>query len=62
MLFRFWFEDRLKPNNESRNEDCVELMPLDSGMNWNDLPCSAKRKGICEKFGKKLSCCQNSHV
>ncbi|XP_039503702.1 hepatic lectin-like [Pimephales promelas] len=47
----FWFEDRLKPNNEGRNEDCVELMPLDSGMNWNDLPCSAKRKGICEKFG-----------
>ncbi|XDV15998.1 hypothetical protein PO909_015896 [Leuciscus waleckii] len=43
----FWFED--EPKNAGRNEDCVELMPLDSTQNWNDLPCSEKRKGICEK-------------
>ncbi|KAK7161106.1 hypothetical protein R3I94_003937 [Phoxinus phoxinus] len=44
---RFWFEE--EQNNAGRNEVCVELMPLDSVQNWNDLPCSAERKGICEK-------------
>ncbi|KAK9981645.1 hypothetical protein ABG768_001169 [Culter alburnus] len=42
----FWYEQR---NNAGGNEDCVELMPLDTIQNWNDLPCSEKRKGICEK-------------
>ncbi|KAK9981558.1 hypothetical protein ABG768_001085 [Culter alburnus] len=44
----FWF--RGEPNNYEGNEDCVELIPTnDSVNNWNDLPCSEKRKGICEK-------------
>ncbi|XP_048051389.1 CD209 antigen-like protein C isoform X2 [Megalobrama amblycephala] len=42
----FWYE---QPNNAGGNEDCVELMPLDTIQNWNDLSCSEKRKGICEK-------------
>ncbi|XP_016419828.1 C-type lectin domain family 4 member M-like isoform X2 [Sinocyclocheilus rhinocerous] len=48
-----WFED--EPNNYGGNEDCIELnynrektgwSPLNS---WNDVPCSEKKKGICEK-------------
>ncbi|XP_067261363.1 CD209 antigen-like protein E [Chanodichthys erythropterus] len=44
----FWFKDQ--PDDYNGNEDCVELIPTqDAGNNWNDLPCSHKRKGICEK-------------
>ncbi|XP_026072463.1 CD209 antigen-like protein C [Carassius auratus] len=48
----FWLKG--EPNNDG-NEDCIELnynreksgwSPLNS---WNDLPCSEKKKGICEK-------------
>ncbi|XDV15992.1 hypothetical protein PO909_015893 [Leuciscus waleckii] len=42
----FWYGG--EPNNAG-DEDCVELIPLDSIQNWNDLPCSEKRKGVCEK-------------
>ncbi|XP_048051409.1 CD209 antigen-like protein 2 [Megalobrama amblycephala] len=42
----FWFKG--EPNNDG-NEDCIELDPeKDPVNNWNDLPCSEKRKGICE--------------
>ncbi|XP_067298660.1 CD209 antigen-like protein B [Pseudorasbora parva] len=45
----FWYE---KPNNANGDEDCVELMPSAHILNnWNDLQCSMKRKGICEKKG-----------
>ncbi|XP_077057455.1 uncharacterized protein LOC143710387 [Siphateles boraxobius] len=43
----FWYEK--EPNNAGGDEDCVERMPSDSIQNWNDLPCSLKRKGFCEK-------------
>ncbi|XP_067260926.1 CD209 antigen-like protein C [Chanodichthys erythropterus] len=44
----FWFRDQ--PDDYEGDEDCVELIPTqDPGNNWNDLPCSRKRKGICEK-------------
>ncbi|XP_067298486.1 CD209 antigen-like protein C [Pseudorasbora parva] len=44
----FWYET--EPNNQYGDEDCVELMPSAPILNnWNDLPCSAKQKGICEK-------------
>ncbi|KAG1955861.1 pancreatic secretory granule membrane major glycoprotein GP2-like [Pimephales promelas] len=45
----FWYEE--EPNNAGEGEDCVELMPSDSIPNWNDLPCSLKRKAVCEKWG-----------
>uniref|UniRef100_A0A9J8DEE9 C-type lectin domain-containing protein n=1 Tax=Cyprinus carpio carpio TaxID=630221 RepID=A0A9J8DEE9_CYPCA len=49
----FWFKDQ--PNNYGGNQDCIELnynrekpgwSPLNS---WNDVACSNKKKGICEK-------------
>ncbi|CAM4466230.1 unnamed protein product [Leuciscus chuanchicus] len=46
----FWTEG--EPNDEHGIEDCVEIMSSCSSSNlnnWNDLPCSEKRKGICEK-------------
>ncbi|XP_058636983.1 CD209 antigen-like protein C [Onychostoma macrolepis] len=44
----FWL--RGEPNNQDGNEDCIELMPSHPALNnWNDLPCSEKRKGFCEK-------------
>ncbi|XP_059422833.1 hepatic lectin-like [Carassius carassius] len=43
----FWFEE--EPNNAGGNEDCIELIPSETILNWNDLPCSENRKGICEK-------------
>ncbi|KAK9981557.1 hypothetical protein ABG768_001084 [Culter alburnus] len=44
----FWFTDQ--PDDYKGDEDCVELIPTqDPGNNWNDLPCSRKKKGICEK-------------
>ncbi|XP_058638472.1 hepatic lectin-like isoform X2 [Onychostoma macrolepis] len=44
----FWFNG--EPNDQAGNEDCIELMPSNPILNnWNDLPCSEKRKGFCEK-------------
>ncbi|XP_052400896.1 CD209 antigen-like protein E isoform X2 [Carassius gibelio] len=45
----FWA--RGEPNNyHGENEDCIELIPSDPALeNWNDRPCSEKKKGICEK-------------
>ncbi|XP_067234469.1 CD209 antigen-like protein E [Chanodichthys erythropterus] len=43
----FWYKD--EPNNAGGDEDCVELMPSGTIQSWNDLKCSEKRKGICEK-------------
>ncbi|KAK9981556.1 hypothetical protein ABG768_001083 [Culter alburnus] len=43
----FWSKD--EPNNKG-DEDCAELIPThDPGNNWNDVPCSHRMKGICEK-------------
>ncbi|XP_059367562.1 CD209 antigen-like protein B [Carassius carassius] len=45
----FWKEG--EPNDEHGVEDCVEIradFPFILN-NWNDLPCSERRKGICEK-------------
>ncbi|XP_073765179.1 uncharacterized protein [Danio rerio] len=45
----FWA--RGEPNNyRSQDEDCVEVR-ISQGIpnNWNDLRCSDRRKGICEK-------------
>ncbi|XP_018923611.1 CD209 antigen-like protein E [Cyprinus carpio] len=45
----FWTRGQ-PDNNQGENEDCIELMPSDLILNnWNDLPCSQKKKGICEK-------------
>ncbi|XP_058638655.1 CD209 antigen-like protein E isoform X2 [Onychostoma macrolepis] len=45
----FWAEG--EPNNHhGKSEDCIELYPSENSLsNWNDLSCSDKRKGICEK-------------
>ncbi|XP_016139807.1 CD209 antigen-like [Sinocyclocheilus grahami] len=44
----FWLNG--EPNNQDGDEDCIELMPSNPVLNnWNDLPCSQKRKGFCEK-------------
>ncbi|XP_073698371.1 CD209 antigen-like protein C [Garra rufa] len=46
----FWFEG--EPNDKHGSEDCVEIMASSFTSilnNWNDLPCSENRKGICEK-------------
>ncbi|RXN37169.1 CD209 antigen-like protein [Labeo rohita] len=44
----FWLKG--EPNGQGGNEDCIELMPSHPVLNnWNDFPCSEKRKGICEK-------------
>jgi len=46
--FRFWESN--EPNNANGNEDCIELNPAKLVLNnWNDIPCSAMRKWICEK-------------
>ncbi|XP_051993548.1 CD209 antigen-like [Xyrauchen texanus] len=43
----FW--KRNEPNNLGGDEDCVDLNPaLPFLENWNDLPCSVRRKCICE--------------
>ncbi|XP_056315476.1 C-type lectin domain family 4 member E-like [Danio aesculapii] len=39
-----------EPNDAMGNEDCVELNPGKSVLNnWNDIPCLAGRKCVCEK-------------
>ncbi|XP_051753242.1 CD209 antigen-like protein C isoform X6 [Ctenopharyngodon idella] len=46
----FW--SRGEPNDDQGLEDCVEIMSSCTSFNldnWNDLTCSEKRKGICEK-------------
>ncbi|KAK2909392.1 hypothetical protein Q8A67_005229 [Cirrhinus molitorella] len=45
----FWAEG--EPNNyRGKNEDCIEMRPSDPVLNnWNDVLCSEKKKGICEK-------------
>ncbi|XP_059422834.1 C-type lectin domain family 4 member E-like [Carassius carassius] len=45
----FWMEG--EPNNYGGvDEDCIEMrLSKDTLNNWNDLPCSIQRKGICEK-------------
>uniref|UniRef100_A0A672QEN8 Si:ch73-343l4.8 n=1 Tax=Sinocyclocheilus grahami TaxID=75366 RepID=A0A672QEN8_SINGR len=46
-LLLFWESN--EPNDAGGNEDCIELNPAKSLLNnWNDIPCSAKRKWICE--------------
>uniref|UniRef100_A0A671NVT0 Si:ch73-343l4.8 n=1 Tax=Sinocyclocheilus anshuiensis TaxID=1608454 RepID=A0A671NVT0_9TELE len=43
----FWESN--EPNDAGGNEDCIELNPAKSVLNnWNDIPCSATRKWICE--------------
>lgn len=44
----FWAEN--EPNDYSGSEDCVELNPKKTVLNnWNDIPCTNKRRWICEK-------------
>ncbi|XDV38143.1 hypothetical protein PO909_007612 [Leuciscus waleckii] len=43
----FWYPG--EPNDVGGSEDCVELLPSAPLQNWNDLPCTDSRKGICEK-------------
>ncbi|XDV16007.1 hypothetical protein PO909_015902 [Leuciscus waleckii] len=45
----FWADG--EPNNyRGEDEDCIELNPKKHTLNnWNDLRCSEKKKGICEK-------------
>ncbi|XP_059367807.1 CD209 antigen-like protein C [Carassius carassius] len=39
-----------EPSNTGGNEDCVELIPsYDILKNWNNISCSVKKRGICEK-------------
>uniref|UniRef100_A0A8C2GJT1 C-type lectin domain-containing protein n=1 Tax=Cyprinus carpio TaxID=7962 RepID=A0A8C2GJT1_CYPCA len=44
---QFWESN--EPNDAGGNEDCIELNPAKSVLNnWNDIPCSDKRKWICD--------------
>ncbi|XP_051752143.1 CD209 antigen-like isoform X3 [Ctenopharyngodon idella] len=43
----FWEEN--EPNDAGGKEDCIELNPGKTVLNnWNDIPCSAMRKSVCE--------------
>ncbi|XP_051993545.1 CD209 antigen-like protein C [Xyrauchen texanus] len=43
----FWNTN--EPNDDEGKEDCVEVLSSNPFQkNWNDLPCSEKRKWICE--------------
>uniref|UniRef100_A0A9J8AWA3 Si:ch73-343l4.8 n=1 Tax=Cyprinus carpio carpio TaxID=630221 RepID=A0A9J8AWA3_CYPCA len=43
----FWESN--EPNDAGGNEDCIELNPAKSVLNnWNDIPCTDKRKWICD--------------
>ncbi|KAK9976415.1 hypothetical protein ABG768_021620 [Culter alburnus] len=46
----FWA--RGEPNSWGGNEDCIEHIPTPQYpiQTWNDLPCSDRRKSICEKI------------
>ncbi|XP_073698004.1 uncharacterized protein [Garra rufa] len=44
----FWIKG--EPDDKGGNEDCIEVVLSNNILNsWDDLPCSEKRKGICEK-------------
>ncbi|TRY55566.1 hypothetical protein DNTS_023159 [Danionella cerebrum] len=44
----FWIKG--EPNTYlGRNEDCVEIRPMNNNKFWNDLVCSDKNRGVCEK-------------
>uniref|UniRef100_A0A8C1IVY8 C-type lectin domain-containing protein n=2 Tax=Cyprinus carpio TaxID=7962 RepID=A0A8C1IVY8_CYPCA len=43
----FWYQG--EPNDDRGNEDCIELMPSFPVLNWNDMSCTDKRKGVCER-------------
>ncbi|XP_026108966.1 CD209 antigen-like protein C [Carassius auratus] len=44
----FWYKE--EPNDRGGNEDCIALLPEQAAQdNWNDYPCSSRRKGVCEK-------------
>ncbi|XP_026118110.1 CD209 antigen-like protein A [Carassius auratus] len=44
----FWYKE--EPNDRGGTEDCIEMLPLHAAQdNWNDFPCSSRRKGVCEK-------------
>ncbi|XP_059402200.1 CD209 antigen-like protein C isoform X1 [Carassius carassius] len=50
----FWESN--EPNDADGNEDCIELNPSKSfPNNWNDVPCTNKRKWICENYCDRLS-------
>ncbi|XP_048036160.1 CD209 antigen-like [Megalobrama amblycephala] len=43
----FW--EKNEPNDAGGKEDCIELNPGKTVLNnWNDIPCSNKRKCVCE--------------
>ncbi|XP_067260386.1 CD209 antigen-like [Chanodichthys erythropterus] len=43
----FW--EKNEPNDAGGKEDCIELNPGKTVLNnWNDIPCSDKRKCVCE--------------
>ncbi|KAM8773189.1 uncharacterized protein AB9X84_014534 [Acanthopagrus schlegelii] len=43
----FW--DSGEPNNHGGNEDCVEILSLNSVYNWNDETCGNTNYWMCEK-------------
>ncbi|XP_026094963.1 CD209 antigen-like protein C isoform X2 [Carassius auratus] len=50
----FWESN--EPNDAGGNEDCIELNPSKPLLNnWNDVPCTNKRKWICENYCDRLS-------
>ncbi|XP_052400261.1 CD209 antigen-like protein A [Carassius gibelio] len=50
----FWESN--EPNDAGGNEDCIELNPSKPLLNnWNDVPCTNKRKWICENYCDRFS-------